>query len=146
MEWIQLTYSPLEHLQLLTILPRFKTIQQQFFPNLKHPTTPIILKRQLSNKIHQQTTLHHHPYYHTIISHKIKGQAGCRYNTNRIQTTQNNYQTAWPAVIFTRKYYMVTLANRCQYTIVGKFLNTLPRMKQIRWSFIYQTELRGESK
>lgn len=46
-------------------------------------------------------------------------------------------------VIFTRQDYMVTLATRCQYTIIGKFLNTIPRMENISRIFISQTKLRG---
>lgn len=48
-----------------------------------------------------------------------------------------------PTVIFTKKDYMITLASRCQYTIVGKVLNTMPRMELIRRCFIAQIKLKG---
>ncbi|OIT30421.1 hypothetical protein A4A49_25953 [Nicotiana attenuata] len=48
-----------------------------------------------------------------------------------------------PAVIFKRDDYTVKFADRCKFTVVGKFTNTMPRMEIIRKSFITQTELRG---
>ncbi|OIT36371.1 hypothetical protein A4A49_01970 [Nicotiana attenuata] len=48
-----------------------------------------------------------------------------------------------PAVIFKREDYMVKFADRCKFTVVGKFTNTMPRMEVIRKSFIAQIELRG---
>ncbi|OIT21110.1 hypothetical protein A4A49_41049 [Nicotiana attenuata] len=51
-----------------------------------------------------------------------------------------------PAVIFKREDYMVKFANRCKFTVVGKFSNTMPRMEIIRKSFIAQTQLRGPVK
>lgn len=38
---------------------------------------------------------------------------------------------------------MVKFADRCKFTVVGKFSNTMPRMDVIRKSFIAQTTLRG---
>ncbi|OIT33237.1 hypothetical protein A4A49_26417 [Nicotiana attenuata] len=48
-----------------------------------------------------------------------------------------------PAVVFKKEDYMVKFADRCKFTIVGKFSNTMPRTETIRKSFITQTELRG---
>lgn len=37
----------------------------------------------------------------------------------------------------------VKLAEICKYTLVGKFTNTMPRMEQVRNSFVLQTQLMG---
>ncbi|OIT34028.1 hypothetical protein A4A49_17904 [Nicotiana attenuata] len=48
-----------------------------------------------------------------------------------------------PAVSFKRDDYMIKFADRCKFTVVGKFLNTMPRMEVIRRSFVAQAELKG---
>lgn len=48
-----------------------------------------------------------------------------------------------PVVIFKKDDYMVTLAARCRYTLVGKFSNTMPKIELIRRNFILQTQLSG---
>ncbi|XP_055801305.1 uncharacterized protein LOC129870518 [Solanum dulcamara] len=46
-----------------------------------------------------------------------------------------------PAVIFNKEDFMVKLAARCKFTLVGKFSNTMPKIELIRRSFILQTQL-----
>lgn len=48
-----------------------------------------------------------------------------------------------PTVIFKTEEFMGKLADTCRFTLVGKFTNTMPRMKIIRKSFIAQTQLVG---
>ncbi|XP_069152145.1 uncharacterized protein [Solanum lycopersicum] len=48
-----------------------------------------------------------------------------------------------PAVLIDENDYYVKLAEICKYTLVGKFTNTMPRMEQVRKSFIQQTQLMG---
>lgn len=48
-----------------------------------------------------------------------------------------------PAVIFKRDDFLVKLASRCRYTLVGKFTNTMPKIELIRKSFILETQLTG---
>lgn len=48
-----------------------------------------------------------------------------------------------PAVIFKKDDFMVKLAARCKYTLVGKFSNTMPKVEMIRRNFILQTQLSG---
>ncbi|OIT18879.1 hypothetical protein A4A49_43243 [Nicotiana attenuata] len=48
-----------------------------------------------------------------------------------------------PAVIFKREDYMVRVEDRCKFTVIGKFSNSMPKMEVIRRSFISQTELKG---
>lgn len=54
-------------------------------------------------------------------------------------TTKQGY----PAVVFKKDDFMVKLVERCKYTLIGKFTNTMPKMEVIRKEFILQTELRG---
>ncbi|KAH0729962.1 hypothetical protein KY289_001150 [Solanum tuberosum] len=48
-----------------------------------------------------------------------------------------------PAVIIKKEDYMVNLAARYRFTLVGKFTNTMPKIELIRKSFILQTQLTG---
>lgn len=50
----------------------------------------------------------------------------------------------FPAVLIDDNDYYVKLAEICKYTLVGKFTNTMPRMDQVRKSFILQTQMMGE--
>ncbi|OIT07896.1 hypothetical protein A4A49_43572 [Nicotiana attenuata] len=63
--------------------------------------------------------------------------APIQFSTPVITTKQGK-----PAVIFKREDYMVKFADRCKFTVVGKFANTMPKMEVIRKSFIAQTKLR----
>lgn len=38
---------------------------------------------------------------------------------------------------------MVKLAERCKFTLVGKFSNIMPKVELIRWNFILKTQLTG---
>lgn len=44
-----------------------------------------------------------------------------------------------PTVIFKKEDFMGKLADRCRFTLVGKFTNNMTRMEVIRRSFISQT-------
>lgn len=57
---------------------------------------------------------------------------------SKITTTQGH-----PAVSFKKGKYIEKIADRCRFTLVGKFSNTIPRMEVIRRSFIAQTQLVG---
>lgn len=46
-----------------------------------------------------------------------------------------------PAMIFKKENFMINLATRCKYTLVGKFSNTMPKIELIKKSFIQQTQL-----
>ncbi|PHT59573.1 hypothetical protein CQW23_01936 [Capsicum baccatum] len=48
-----------------------------------------------------------------------------------------------PAVIFDTDDVMVKLADRCKFTLIGKFTNSMPKMELIRKNFILQTQLTG---
>ncbi|PHT27304.1 hypothetical protein CQW23_33091 [Capsicum baccatum] len=48
-----------------------------------------------------------------------------------------------PAVIFDAADVMVKLADRCKFTLIGKFVNSMPKMEVIRKQFILQTQLTG---
>lgn len=48
-----------------------------------------------------------------------------------------------PAVIFDTEDVMVKLADRCKFTLIGKFTNPMPKMELIRKSFTQQTQLTG---
>lgn len=50
------------------------------------------------------------------------------------------------AMIFNKEEFMGKLADRCRYTLVGKFSCTISRMKVIRKSFFAQTQLVGSVK
>ena len=56
-----------------------------------------------------------------------------------VHTTRQGF----PAVLIDEDAYYVKLAEICKYTLVGKFTNTMPRMEQVRKSFILQTQLMG---
>lgn len=48
-----------------------------------------------------------------------------------------------PPIIFKKERFYGKLADRCRFTLIRKFSNTMPRMKVIRRSFIFQTQLTG---
>lgn len=48
-----------------------------------------------------------------------------------------------PAVIFKKEDFVVKLAERCKYSLVRKFSNTMPKVELIRKNFILQTQLTG---
>ncbi|KAH0712244.1 hypothetical protein KY289_008203 [Solanum tuberosum] len=56
-----------------------------------------------------------------------------------IITTRQGY----PSITFYEKDFLQKMSGRCKYTLVGKFLNAMPRMELIRKSFIAQTQLIG---
>ncbi|KAH0652709.1 hypothetical protein KY289_030387 [Solanum tuberosum] len=56
-----------------------------------------------------------------------------------IITTRQGY----PSITFLEKDFLGKMPERCKYTLVGKFLNAMPRMEAIRKSFIAQTQLTG---
>lgn len=51
-----------------------------------------------------------------------------------------------PDVLIDENDYYVKLAEICKFTLIGKFTNTMPRMEQVRKSFILQTQLMGGSR
>ncbi|KAG5568620.1 hypothetical protein H5410_064371, partial [Solanum commersonii] len=56
-----------------------------------------------------------------------------------IITTRQGY----PSITFYEKDFLQKMPGGCKYTLVGKFLNAMPRMELIRKSFIAQTQLIG---
>lgn len=44
-------------------------------------------------------------------------------------------------MIFKQKEFICKLADRCRFTLIGKFANTMPRMQVIRMSFIARTQI-----
>ncbi|KAG5585250.1 hypothetical protein H5410_045684 [Solanum commersonii] len=56
-----------------------------------------------------------------------------------IITTRQGY----PFITFYEKDFLQMMPHRCKYTLVGKFLNVMPKMELIRKSFIAQTQLIG---
>ena len=50
------------------------------------------------------------------------------------------------AVLLDEDDYYVKLVEVCKYTLVGKFTNTMPKIKFVRKSFILQTQLTGSVK
>ncbi|KAH0642167.1 hypothetical protein KY289_033141 [Solanum tuberosum] len=48
-----------------------------------------------------------------------------------------------PSVTFYEDDFMINMAARCKYTLVGKFINVMPKMEVIRRSFSAQTHLTG---
>ncbi|WMV13664.1 hypothetical protein MTR67_007049 [Solanum verrucosum] len=53
-----------------------------------------------------------------------------------IITTRQGY----PSITFYEKDFLQKMEGKCKYTLVGKFLNAMPRMELIRKSFIAQTQ------
>ncbi|KAH0658154.1 hypothetical protein KY289_026902 [Solanum tuberosum] len=56
-----------------------------------------------------------------------------------IITTRQGY----PSITFYEEDFLGKMPGRCKYTLVGKFLNAMPKMEAIRRSFIAQTQLTG---
>ncbi|KAG5595093.1 hypothetical protein H5410_036325 [Solanum commersonii] len=56
-----------------------------------------------------------------------------------IITTRQGY----PSITFYEEDFLQKMPGRCKYTLVGKFLNAMPKMELIRKSFIAQTQLIG---
>ncbi|KAK4730433.1 hypothetical protein R3W88_023421 [Solanum pinnatisectum] len=56
-----------------------------------------------------------------------------------IITTRQGY----PSITFHEEDFMLKMPGRCKYTLVGKFINAMPKMEMIRKSFIAQTQLTG---
>ncbi|KAH0673692.1 hypothetical protein KY284_024779 [Solanum tuberosum] len=56
-----------------------------------------------------------------------------------IITTRQGY----PSITFYEDDFLGKMPGRCKYTLVGKFINAMPRMEAIRQSFIAQTQLTG---
>ncbi|KAH0687778.1 hypothetical protein KY284_018331 [Solanum tuberosum] len=56
-----------------------------------------------------------------------------------IITTRQGY----PSITFYEADFLQKMPGRCKYTLVGKFINAMPRMEVIRKSFIAQTQLTG---
>ncbi|KAH0693023.1 hypothetical protein KY290_021190 [Solanum tuberosum] len=48
-----------------------------------------------------------------------------------------------PSVTFYEDDFMINMAARCKYTLVGKYINDMPKMEVIRRSFSAQTHLTG---
>ena len=48
-----------------------------------------------------------------------------------------------PAVLFVKDEVVKELASTCKYTLIGKFIYTMPRVELIRKNFILQTQLSG---
>ncbi|OIT22703.1 hypothetical protein A4A49_30027 [Nicotiana attenuata] len=123
-----------------------------------HPSTqpvkhvPLITNPnpQLSNSSNQNKPAGNSPPPPPTVTHSYFTRIRARhdaeikpiaFNPPKITTKQGQ-----PTVIFKREDYMVKFADRCKFTVVGKFSNTMPRMEIIRKSFIAQTELRGSVK
>ena len=66
-------------------------------------------------------------------------------NENRIVLNEpvHNTRQGFPTLFQDEDDYYVKLAEICKYTLVGKFTNTMPRMEEVRKSFILQTQLMG---
>ncbi|KAH0756594.1 hypothetical protein KY290_026864 [Solanum tuberosum] len=56
-----------------------------------------------------------------------------------IITTRQGY----PSITFYEEDFLGKMPGRCKYTLVGKYLNAMPKMEAIRKSFIAQTQLTG---
>ncbi|KAH0760297.1 hypothetical protein KY290_016370 [Solanum tuberosum] len=56
-----------------------------------------------------------------------------------IITTRQGY----PSITFYEADFLQKMPGRCKYTLVGKFINAMPKMEVIRKSFIAQTQLTG---
>ncbi|KAG5604804.1 hypothetical protein H5410_026296 [Solanum commersonii] len=56
-----------------------------------------------------------------------------------IITTRQGY----PSITFYEEDFLGKMSGRCKYTLVGKFINAMPKMEAIRKSFIAQTQLTG---
>ncbi|TMW81625.1 hypothetical protein EJD97_008602, partial [Solanum chilense] len=75
--------------------------------------------------------------------------ARLRYNQNKneipicLNEPVHTTRQGLPAVLIEENDYYVKLAEICKFTLVGKFTNTMPRMEQVRKSFILQTQLMG---
>ena len=54
-----------------------------------------------------------------------------------IHTTRQGF----PTILLEEDDYYVKLVAVCKYTLVGKFKNTIPKMKLVRKSFILQTQV-----
>ncbi|KAG5571577.1 hypothetical protein H5410_061343 [Solanum commersonii] len=48
-----------------------------------------------------------------------------------------------PSITFYEDDFMINMAERCKYTLVGKFINVMPKMEVIRRSFSAQMHLTG---
>ncbi|KAG5606134.1 hypothetical protein H5410_027626 [Solanum commersonii] len=49
----------------------------------------------------------------------------------------------YPSITFYEEDFLGKMPGRCKYTLVGKFINVMPKMEAIRKSFIAQTQLTG---
>lgn len=68
---------------------------------------------------------------------QAKNETPIEFTSPKITTKQG-----LPTVIFNKEDFMVKLAARRKFTLVGKFSNTMPKVEMIR-SFILQTQLSG---
>ena len=48
-----------------------------------------------------------------------------------------------PAVLYVKDEIVKELASTCKFTLIGKFIYTMPRVELIRKNFILQTQLSG---
>ncbi|TMW99760.1 hypothetical protein EJD97_001993, partial [Solanum chilense] len=48
-----------------------------------------------------------------------------------------------PAVLYVKDEIVKDLASTCKFTLIGKFIYTMPRVELIRKNFIFQTQLSG---
>ncbi|TMX04713.1 hypothetical protein EJD97_005592, partial [Solanum chilense] len=72
-----------------------------------------------------------------------------RYNQSKcgetIKLTEPEITTkqGLPAVLYVKEEVVKDLANTCKFTLIGKFIYTMPRIELIRKNFILQTQLSG---
>lgn len=78
--------------------------------------------------------------YKALSSGRNEGKAHSN-NSSKITTKQGLL-----AVVFKFDDYKVKLAQRCKFTLIGKFDNIMPKMEVIRRKFILKIELRDSIK
>ncbi|KAG5606117.1 hypothetical protein H5410_027609 [Solanum commersonii] len=85
-----------------------------------------------------QTSLEPHQNKVPFITNQIKNATPMIIDQPIITTRQG-----YPSITFYEKDFLQKMPSRCKYTLVGKFLNAMPKMELIRKSFIAQTQLIG---
>lgn len=79
-----------------------------------------------------------HSYATRLRANQAKSETAIEISKPKISTRQG-----LPAVIFKREDFMVKLAARCKFELVGKNFNTMPKIDLIRKNFIRQAQLNG---
>ncbi|KAK4733768.1 hypothetical protein R3W88_008029 [Solanum pinnatisectum] len=83
------------------------------------------------------------PHHTQSLASRLRANQSKNSNPLDITTPIITTRQGYPSITFHEEDFMHKMPGRCKYTLVGKFINAMPKMEVIRKSFVAQTQLTG---